>query len=149
MIKVQAPATAPVRTVRGWSVWLLRASTVLVTVFVLLQPVLAGLFVTGDVGMLGLHSLNANVILLLVLIQLVAAFLVWRPGGGAVWPIWTSLAYLLLIEAQAGFGYARLVAVHIPFGVALFGLAVALLLGTWSPRIWMSRSASKREMGVR
>lgn len=149
MIKVQAPATAPVRTVPGWSVWLLRASTVLVTVFVLLQPVLAGLFVTGDVGMLGLHSLNANVILLLVLIQLVAAFLVWRPGGGAVWPIWTSLAYLLLIEAQAGFGYARLVAVHIPFGVALFGLAVALLLGTWSPRIWMSRSASKREMGVR
>lgn len=97
-------------------------SAVLVAVFVLLQPVLAGLFVTGEVGMLGLHSVNADVIALLVVIQLVVAILVWRPGRGPSWPIWISLAYLVLVEAQAGFGYARLVSLHIPFGVAFSGL---------------------------
>lgn len=137
-------APAAVQQVPGWAVWFLRVSALFVAVFVFVQPVLAGLFVTGEVGMLGLHSVNANLIALLVIVQAVAAILLWRPGRGPAWPIWISIAYLVLIEAQAGFGYARLVALHIPFGVALFGLAVAMLIGTWSPRLRVCRSTPRQ-----
>jgi mannose/fructose/N-acetylgalactosamine-specific phosphotransferase system component IIC len=33
-------------------------------------------------------------------------------------------------EFQIGFGYARVLALHVPLGVAIFGLTVALLVGT-------------------
>jgi hypothetical protein len=33
-------------------------------------------------------------------------------------------------ELQLGFGYARLLALHVPLGVAIFGLTVAMAVGT-------------------
>jgi hypothetical protein len=121
--------------VPAWAVWSLRTTALLASLLVLTQAVLAGLFVTGDVGMLELHSVNAGLVISIAFLQLIAAVLVWRPGRGAVWPIWASAAVFALAEAQAGFGYARLVSAHIPLGVALFGASVGLLVGVFSPRI--------------
>lgn len=138
-------ATAPQATrtserVPEWAVWSLRILVLAVAILVFGQPVLAGLFVTGDVGMLESHSMHATYLLTLAFFQIIAAILVWRPGGGPTWPIWASLAFFVIAELQAGFGYARLIAIHIPLGVALFGMSVLLVAGTWSARIRVRRS---------
>ena len=133
-------ATSPVPPpVPGWAVWTLRALTTLVTALILVQPVLAGLFVTGDVGMLEMHSMTASILVAVIFLQLVAAILVWRPGRGPAWPAGACAALFVTAELQSGMGYARLVAVHIPLGVLLFGLSVALLVAVWSPRVRRSR----------
>jgi hypothetical protein len=77
-----------------------------------------------------LHELNAGIIHLVALVQLVVAILVWRPGRGPGWPGLASLALLLAEELQMGFGYARVLALHVPLGVASFGITVAMLVGT-------------------
>lgn len=125
----------------AWTLWPLRLLVFTVTVLLILQPVLAGLFVTGDVGMLRMHSTIAGFVTLGLFLQMIAAILLWRPGRGAAWPIWASLALVVLSEAQQAAGYARAVALHIPLGVLLFGFAVALLIGTWSPKAARRRSA--------
>lgn len=98
----------------------------------LLQPVSAGLFVTGEVGYLDLHSLGHLVILGMVVVQVIVAILAWRPGRAPGWPIWTSVALFLVVEMQAGFGYTRDLSLHIPGGVLVFGLMIAVLIGTWA-----------------
>src|SRR5688572_13402393 len=129
--------------VPGWAVWTLRGSVLSVALLVLAQAVLAGLFVTGDVAMLELHSINAGMVLAMAFLQIVGAILLWRPGQGAVWPCWASLAVFVLAQAQAGFGYARLVGAHIPLGVALFGASIGLLVGVLSPRLRVPRQESR------
>jgi len=120
--------------VPAWTLWPLRLLVLVVTVLLIVQPMLAGLFVTGDVGMLRMHSIVAGFVTLGLFLQMLAAILLWRPGRGAAWPIWASLALVVASEAQQAAGYARAIALHIPLGVLLFGLAVALLIGTWSPK---------------
>jgi hypothetical protein len=129
--------------VPGWAVWTLRGLVLLVAALVLLQSVLAGLFVTGDVGLLEAHSLNASFVTTLAFLQVIAAILVWRPGRGPAWPIWATLASFLLVEVQVGFGYARLVSLHIPMGVALFGLSIGLVAAVFSPSIRRGRSRNE------
>lgn len=138
-----APEMPPGARVPGWAAWLLRVLTLLTAVLVLLQPVWAGLFVTGNVGMLGLHSAGHIFISLALLVQMVAAVLVWRPGRGPAWPIWTTVGMFLLVGMQAGFGYARMLSLHIPLGVFTFGLAVAMLIAAWSRRLRVRRSAPR------
>lgn len=128
-------AVEPARTVPGWAVWTLRLMVLLFAVLVLLQAGLAGLFVTGDVGMLEAHSINASMVTSVAFLQIIAAILVWKPGRGVVWPIWVSIASFVLAQAQAGLGYGRVIALHIPMGVALFGFAVGLVVGVFLPGI--------------
>jgi hypothetical protein len=108
----------------------LRAIVLLHAALVLTQAALAGQFLSGHETWLRVHETNAGIIQLVGLVQLVVAVLVWRPGGGPGWPALASLALLLAEEFQIGFGYARLLALHVPLGVAIFGLTVALLVGT-------------------
>jgi hypothetical protein len=65
------------------------------------------------------------------LIQLGVAVAVWRPGRGPGWPALASLALLLAEVAQIAVGYQQRLAVHVPLGVAIFGLTVALTLASW------------------
>jgi hypothetical protein len=141
----EAPAApTPAGQVPGWAVWSLRVIALGVAVLVFGQPVLAGLFVTGDVGMLRLHSTSAGFITTLAFLQFAAAILVWRPGRGPSWPIWASLAFFLAAEVQAALGYARVVGLHIPLGVLLFGFAVVMVIATWSPKLQVRRSRPRR-----
>jgi hypothetical protein len=65
---------------------------------------------------------------LLALVQVVLAVLVWRLGHGPGWPVVASVGLLVAILVQSVAGMNGLLAVHVPLGVAIFGL-VATLLG--------------------
>lgn len=114
--------------------WIAVPFRVVVAVHALLvfaQAALAGNFLVGNAEALRLHEVNGTEILMPVtLVQLVLAILVWRPGRGPAWP---ALATLLLFVAQIlqiSYGFGNRLALHVPLGVAIFGLSLTLLLGT-------------------
>jgi hypothetical protein len=113
---------------RRWPIITIRAISVLVLLQVLIQAGLAGGFVTGDVGLLGLHSANAVLLVLTSGALLPATILLVRPGRGPWWPIVVSIVLWWAIVFQVGLGFARLVGLHIPIGVAIMGLIAAF---TW------------------
>jgi hypothetical protein len=98
---------------------------------VLAQAAFAGRFLAGDAAGLRAHASNAGLIELVGLLQLGLAVVVWRPGRGPGWPALASLALLLAEGFQVGMGYEGRLAVHVPLGVAIFGLTVTVALGTW------------------
>jgi hypothetical protein len=109
----------------------LRAVASVHATLVLLQAAFAGRFLAGDAAGLRLHERNADLIVTLALVQLVVALLAWRPGRGPGWPALASLALLVAEVTQMAFGYEGRLAVHVPLGVFIFGLAVALALASW------------------
>ncbi|MEV6494017.1 hypothetical protein AB0M20_36140 [Actinoplanes sp. NPDC051633] len=124
-----APAMAPpARRPAHWPIVLLRALAVLVLLQVFLQAVLAGGFITGKVTFLGLHSANGVFLVLSSMALPVAAVLLVRPGRGPWWPIVFGVVLWLLIGVQVGIGFARLVGLHIPIGMAIMALSAGL---TW------------------
>jgi hypothetical protein len=116
---------------RGQAARALRAVALAHAALVLAQAAFAGRYLGGDAASLRLHERNAELIVTLALVQLVLAVLVWRPGRGPGWPALASLVLWLAEVAQMAFGYGRALAVHVPLGVAIFGLTVALTLATW------------------
>jgi hypothetical protein len=116
---------------RGQAARALRAVALAHAALVLAQAAFAGRYLGGDAASLRLHERNAELIVTLALVQLVLAVLVWRPGRGPAWPALASLALWLAEIAQISLGYGRVLAVHVPLGVAIFGLTVALATGTW------------------
>ena len=120
------PAT---RTRRPGIARLLRVVLWLLTVSVFAQPVFAGLFLERHNAWRDWHATNGMLVLpLLALIQVVLAVLAWRAGR---WPGWLPLAsagLLLAIIIQNVLGMNGQLALHVPLGVAIFGL-VATLLG--------------------
>jgi hypothetical protein len=90
----------------------LRAVVLLHAALILAQAGFAGQFLAGDAAWVRVHELNAGIIHLVAFVQLVVAILVWRPGRGPGWPALASLA------------------LHVPLGVAIFGITVAMLVGT-------------------
>ena len=135
---------------RGLAVRGLRAVVPAHAALVLVQAAFAGRYLSGDAAGLRLHERNAELIVTLALVQLVLAVLVWRPGRGPAWPALASLALWLAEVAQISLGYGRVLSVHVPLGVAIFGLTVALAIGTWRltsagrPRSSTTRCAAQR-----
>ncbi|MGR6920513.1 hypothetical protein ACU635_40295 [[Actinomadura] parvosata] len=77
------------------------------------------------------HVMAGMVVHLVALVQIVLAVLVWRPGRGAGWPALASVA-LFLVGGLQHVTWLWLGA-HVPTGVTLFGLIVAVLVWVWSP----------------
>jgi hypothetical protein len=97
-------------------------------VSVLAQAIFAGLFLDGHDAWRDWHAANGMVLLpLLALVQVVLAVLVWRPGRGPSWPAIASVGLLVAILLQIAMGQAGQLTVHVPLGVASFGLVGALL----------------------
>ncbi|MEU8437022.1 hypothetical protein AB0F18_29795 [Streptomyces sp. NPDC029216] len=119
---------------RTWPVRLMRATAVLVLLDTLAQAALAGMFVTGDLDLLAWHSANADVLAALTLAQAAAAALLWRRLDGPRWPVAASIALTALISVQQGLGEARVLAAHIPLGMAVFGCATALVCWAFAYR---------------
>ncbi|WP_214324576.1 hypothetical protein [Nonomuraea sediminis] len=109
-----------------------KAVTVLNTLAVLVQAVSAGMLLSG--GGSGLHGTGALAVHVLGLIQLVTAVLLWRPGRGPGWPALAALVVLLAGFVQSALGGSGVVLVHVPLGMAIFGLSVWLLVWSYSPR---------------
>jgi hypothetical protein len=114
-------ATAP----RGIS--FLQFAIVLQTLTIFLQAVSAGLLLTSSYGEL-LHGVGARVMYGASMLYLLAAVLAWKPGGGSVRPVRHAAGFLLLASVQVVLGIAHVPSVHLPLGVAMFGLSVLALV---------------------
>ncbi|WP_214102837.1 hypothetical protein [Acrocarpospora catenulata] len=115
----------------GWIVWPLRSAAVLHLLGVLAQAALAGLFVTGDVDMLAWHRTNAGLTHGMLYLQLVASILLWRPARGPAWPALAAAALVAAETFQVMVGQDRVLAVHFPLGMAVFGATAVLTLLVW------------------
>ncbi|GAA3533598.1 hypothetical protein GCM10022419_011120 [Nonomuraea rosea] len=115
----------------GWIVWSLRVLATAHLAGVLGQAALAGLFVTGDVDLLEWHRNNAGFTHVLLYLQLVAAILLWRPVRGPGWPALAGLGLVAAETAQVGLGQARMIALHFPLGMTIFGLSAVFTVWTW------------------
>ena len=104
----------------------LKTVTTLNALSVLVQAVTAGQLLSG--GSASLHGTGALAVHVLGLIQLVVAVLLWRPGRGAGGPALIALAILLLGFVQSAVGGSGTLAIHVPLGMAIFGLSVWLLV---------------------
>lgn len=114
---------------------LLRVVSVLVLLDTLVQAALAGLFVTGDLDLLAWHAANAGVLSGLTVAQTVAAALVWRAERGPWRPVAAGAALVALVSVQRGLGEARVLAGHMPLGMAVFGCATALTYWAFAHRV--------------
>ncbi|WP_326632796.1 hypothetical protein OIE67_46925 [Nonomuraea fuscirosea] len=115
------PATAP------WPMQALKAVAVLHVVALLFQAVTAGMLLSSPGGR-ALH-LNSGIALGVIgLAHLVAAILVWRPGGGSARFVGPAAALLLLTAVAAVLGLAHVTVPHVPLGVGMFGGGVVQLL---------------------
>jgi branched-subunit amino acid transport protein len=101
----------------------------LLAVAVFAQAVLAGLFLDGGDSWRDWHAINGMLVLpLLALAQVVLAVLVWRGGYGSGWLTVASVGLLVALLVQNVMGMTSQVAVHVPLGLAIFGLVATLLV---------------------
>ncbi len=121
------------------TLWLLRAAVSIFLLAVLAQPVLAGLYLAGDVDALGVHALNASAVILLSMVVAVASLLFTTIGRGRFWPLPVAVALFLVAGFQTGMGYSRQLALHIPLGVAIVTAAVLLGIAVWRPSMRRAR----------
>ncbi|WP_235029879.1 hypothetical protein [Nonomuraea solani] len=115
----------------SWIVWSLRVTATAHLAGVLGQAALAGLFVTGDVDLLAWHRDNAGVTHSMLYLQLVAAILLWRPGRGPLWPALVSLGLVVVETVQVALGQWRVIELHFPLGMTIFGLSAVFTVWTW------------------
>jgi hypothetical protein len=121
-----ATRTGPPGIVRAMRVvlWLLAAA-------VFAQAVFAGLFLDGGDAWRDWHATNGMLVLpLLALTQVVLAVLVWRRGRGPGWLAVASVGLLLALQVQSVLGMTSQLALHVPLGMAVFGLVGTLLVRT-------------------
>ena len=134
------PTTPPGRRPRA-SLWTLRFLLTAHLVAVLAQPVLAGLFLTGDVDAIEVHGLVGS-LLALVAMSLVAGALAYVVGGrGRLWVLPVTVLLFLVEGFQIGVGHSRALEVHVPLGVAIVVAAVLLAAWVWTPSAARPRGA--------
>jgi hypothetical protein len=115
------------------SLQVLRWVAVLHTLALVIQPVLAGVYLGGDADAVRLHSFNAIVVTGLDVLQLICAIVFTWKGHGRSWPIYTSLGIALAVEVQVGVGFERIMAIHVPLGVTIIALQVLLTVWLFRP----------------
>ena len=103
-----------------------RVSVALQTAAIFFQAVTAGVVLGTHHGAV-LHSVGARVMFAASMLYVLAAVLGWKPGGGSPRPILYSVGFLLLASAQVVLGINHVTEVHVPLGVLMFGLSLALL----------------------
>ncbi|MCO1660148.1 hypothetical protein [Pseudonocardia humida] len=134
--------TRPVRARRPVvSLWLLRFALTAHLLAVLVQPVLAGLFLTGDVDAIALHGVIGSALVLVTLITTAVAVGYVLGGRGRLWILPALVALFLVEGVQIGAGYAHELTLHVPLGVALAVLAALLAVWAWTPSAARARGA--------
>ncbi|MFJ8012699.1 hypothetical protein [Streptomyces sp. NPDC096339] len=101
----------------------LKAAIGLQTLTLFFQAVSAGLLLSTSYGET-LHGVGARVTYGATMVYVLAAVLAWKPGGGSPRPILYSTGFLVLSSVQVILGIAHMPMLHVPLGVAMFGLTV-------------------------
>lgn len=124
------------------SLWSLRLATTVHLVMVLVQPVLAGLFLTGDVDAIQVHGVVGSVLATVSLV-LIGLTLVYVLRRGRLWVLPVVTVLFLAVGMQIGLGYARTLAVHVPLGVAITTASALLAVWVWSPAAARPRGGAR------
>lgn len=103
---------------RSWPRLLTRVTTAVLAVQVLLQPVLAGGFLSGHYDLLRMHMINGFTMVVVALVQGVAAVFLYRAGASRS-VLFHGFAVPLAIIATATLGEFRLLVLHVPIGVLM------------------------------
>ena len=106
---------------------------------VLVQAAVAGQFITSRPGLLDLHRLLAEVIPIVAVVLVVLTWRLRGSGPAGRRALQFSALSLAAIVIQTGLGFAgrsspAAVAVHIPLGVALFGMILWVTYSAHSQR---------------
>jgi|SRR4051812_9724438 heme A synthase len=110
----------------------LRVATTLVAVDAYAQAVLAGRFLSGDVGMLLVHRYNgAEGLAALTVALVVTAVIAWRTGQVSGHIVALSVVLTGMVLVQVAMGFNRVLGVHIPLGVGIIALATVLAVWAW------------------
>ncbi|MGI5490330.1 hypothetical protein [Microtetraspora malaysiensis] len=112
---------------------LMKASTVFLAAALLMQGITAGQLLSGDASR-QLHHATGGVVSVAMVLQIIAALLVWRAGHGSARYLAVSVLLFVLIGVQFVVGSSGNLAVHVPLGVALFGAGTVLVAQVWSTR---------------
>jgi hypothetical protein len=115
------------------TLWSLRVALTVHLLAVLAQPVLAGLFLTGDVDAIDAHAAVALAIGALTTIVVAIAVGYVVVGRGRWWPLAAIVGLFLLEGFQIGVGFARLLPLHVPGGVLVVVASVLLAAWVWTP----------------
>ena len=116
----------------AWPWVVLRTCCTVTAVLVFNQAIFAGQFLGGSFGALSTHRQNATAAGIAVLATGGAAVLVRLRGGGPRWPAYACLGLFALTAVQIMVGFARVLTIHVPLGVAIIFLT--LLFTGWSWR---------------
>ena len=100
---------------------------------VLAQPVLAGLYLTGDVDAIGVHGLIGSLLALVELVVIVVALAYVLGGRGRLWVLPVAVLLFLAVGFQIAAGYARELELHVPLGVTIVVASVLLAGWAWTP----------------
>lgn len=124
------------------TLWLLRIAATLHLVLVVAQPVLAGLFLTGNVDAITVHAVVAGILAggELVLTGIAVAYVVAR---GRVWVLPVAVLLFVAVGVQMTAGYSRALQLHIPLGVAIVTTAVFLAVWAWTPAAGRPRGGAR------
>lgn len=109
-----------------------RAILVLNVLIIFLQFVLAGQMIGGSDVAVNLHSATGLLLILVGLVQMSLAIAMMRRGIGPGWLILANVGIVLAEAIEAVCGHFRLVSVHVPLALAIFGGVLRQLF--WSVR---------------
>lgn len=122
------------RAVPRWPFRFLQVTLGVTAVLMFGEAVLAGQFMAGERSAFAMHRELATVAGIAVMVSIVAAVLVRWLGRGPGWPIAATTGLLALISLQAFAGFRSLTALHVPLGVTVIMLTVALTTWAWWKR---------------
>ena len=100
---------------------------------VLAQPVLAGLYLTGDVDAIGVHGLIGSLLAMIELAVIVVALAYVLGGRGRLWVLPVAVLLFLAVGFQIAAGYTRELELHVPLGVTIVVTSVLLAGWVWTP----------------
>jgi len=116
---IMGSAQVDARARPGWPLLLFRIVATLAAVGTILQPFLAGLFLSGSFDALKAHEVTGQAVGGIAVLSFLCAILYWRVGGGPVIALRMSGGLLVAVVLQIVLGYSRILALHVPLGVAL------------------------------
>lgn len=108
----------------------------LAAVAYLFQAVSAGQFLEGDYAFLRVHQLGTTVADVLMFVALVSAGCLKWVARGPLSPFLAVVGTIIVSQAQAAAGAARLIWLHVPLGVVLIGLVWAIAWAAWTAPNW-------------
>lgn len=94
------------------------------------QPILAGLYLSGNLDAIAIHSAIGGSLSAVAFVGVLLAALHWLAGRGPVWPVLATTVLAVMAVFQASAGYSRTLGLHIPLGVTVVGITVVLF--AWS-----------------